>query len=63
LHASPTAGSAINELIIGQNDRSLALFLKGFGRDAEGELYVLGSTVVGLNGTSGVVQKIVPLGP
>jgi len=36
------------------------LFLKGFGEDAGGELYVLGSTVLGPSGTTGVVMMIVP---
>ena len=37
----------IQELIIGTNDRPLGLYLKGFGEDANGELYVLGSTGLG----------------
>ncbi len=33
-------------------------FLKGFGRDEAGEIYVLGTTTLGPTGTSGVVQRI-----
>jgi glucose/arabinose dehydrogenase len=61
-YAVPTAGSQIRELIIGPNDRGLNLWLKGFGRDEQGELYVLGSSVIGPTGTTGLVQKIVPSG-
>jgi uncharacterized protein (TIGR03118 family) len=54
-------GTQLNELIIGTNDRHLGLFLKGFGQDAAGELYVLGSTNIGPAGTAGKVLKIVSL--
>lgn len=56
----------IHELIIGPDDRDLGLFVKGFGRDADGELYVLAGTNVGpVDGdgnvlTGGLVLKIVP---
>ncbi|MBI2824596.1 MAG: hypothetical protein HYX69_07920 [Planctomycetia bacterium] len=36
----------IQELILGLNDRKLGLFVKGFGQGAQGELYVLASTVL-----------------
>ena len=48
----------IQELMIGLNDRALGLFLKGFGEDANGELYVLGSTTLGPTGTTGVVLQL-----
>lgn len=38
----------------------LPLFLLGFGRDAHGELYVLGNTSGGVTGTTGIVQRITP---
>jgi glucose/arabinose dehydrogenase len=38
----------------------LPLFLLGFGRDARGELYVLGNTSGGVSGETGVVQRITP---
>lgn len=47
----------IAEFLMGE---SLGLFLKGFGEDADGELYVLGSTRSGPGGTEGVILKIVP---
>jgi glucose/arabinose dehydrogenase len=53
---------SIRELTIGVTPRSLGLFLKGFGQDAQGELYVLGSAVEGPSGTQGVVLKIVRIG-
>jgi glucose/arabinose dehydrogenase len=52
----------IRELQIGAGDLPLGLFLKGFGTDEAGNLYVLG----GLNnsftagGTSGVVLRLIP---
>jgi uncharacterized protein (TIGR03118 family) len=49
----------INELIIGTNDRPLGMFLKGFGQDAAGEIYVLGSTNLGPSGTAGTVFKLI----
>lgn len=51
----------IQELMIGLNDRALGLFVKGIGEDANGELYVLGSTTLGPAGTTGVVLEIVPV--
>jgi len=37
------------------------MFLKGFGQDAAGELFVMGSTNIGPSGTAGKVLKIVAL--
>lgn len=54
-------GTNLTEFIIGTNDRPLGMYLKGFGQDAAGELYVLGSTNIGPSGTAGQVLKIVPL--
>jgi hypothetical protein len=51
----------IQEFKIGADDRDLGLYVKAFGQDAEGELYVLAGTNLGPFGTSGVVLKIVPL--
>lgn len=50
----------IKELIIGTDDRDLNLYVKGFGADSDGEIYVLGGTSLGPFGNSGVVLKIVP---
>jgi glucose/arabinose dehydrogenase len=35
-------------------------YLKGFGQDLSGEIYVLGSTIIGPTGNTGKVFKIVP---
>jgi glucose/arabinose dehydrogenase len=51
----------IREFIIGRDDRALGLFVKGMGQDQNGEVYVLGSTVVGPTGTTGAVYKLVPV--
>lgn len=51
----------IQELIIGLDDRELGLFVKGFGQDANGELYLLASTVLGPGGSTGVVLQLVPI--
>jgi glucose/arabinose dehydrogenase len=53
-------GTQIKEFKIGMNDRTLGLWLKGFGEDAAGEIYVLGATALGPSGSTGVMQKIVP---
>ncbi|MDB6040974.1 MAG: hypothetical protein JWM99_4815 [Verrucomicrobiales bacterium] len=52
-------GSQVKELRIGSDDRPLGMFLKGFGEDRNGELYVFGSTNVGPSGTAGKMFKIV----
>jgi len=52
-------GSQLEELRIGIEDRALGLFLKGFGQDSDGELYVFGSTNIGPTGTVGMMLKIV----
>ncbi len=49
----------IQELLIGPKGDPLGLFIKGFGQDHDGEVYVLTSTAGGPVGTTGVVQKIV----
>ncbi|UCF16914.1 MAG: PQQ-dependent sugar dehydrogenase [Phycisphaerales bacterium] len=51
----------INELKIGADDRDLGLYIKAFGQDADGELYLLAGTNLGPFGTGGVVLKIVDL--
>ena len=54
-------GTNLTELKIGADDRSLGVWLKGWGQDAAGELYVFGSTNLGPSGTSGKMLKIVPV--
>ena len=49
----------ISELRIGSEDRPTGFWLRGFGQDADGELYVFGSTVLGPRGDTGRMLKIV----
>lgn len=51
----------IREFRIGTDERDLGLYVKGFGQDADGELYVLAGSNLGPFGTGGVVLKIVDL--
>jgi glucose/arabinose dehydrogenase len=51
----------IEEFIIGADDRNLGLYVKAFGQDAAGELYLLAGTNLGPFGTGGLVLKIVGL--
>lgn len=55
------AGAVIKEFSIAPNNRPYGLFLKGFGQDEAGEIYVCGSSTLGPFGTGGVVQKLVVL--
>jgi glucose/arabinose dehydrogenase len=50
----------IKDFIIGPADRPTAFWLRGFGQDANGELYAFGSTILGPSGDTGVMLKIVP---
>ncbi len=51
----------IEELLVGRTGSPLNLFVKGFGQDHDGELYLLATTTLGPDGGSGVVLKIVPV--
>jgi glucose/arabinose dehydrogenase len=51
----------IREFTVGVDDRKLGLYVKGFGQDAAGELYLLAGTNLGPFGAGGVVLKIVDL--
>ena len=53
------AGNTIKELRIGLDDRALGYYLKGFGEDATGELYMLVSKT-GPTGNSGAMLKLIP---
>jgi uncharacterized protein (TIGR03118 family) len=53
--------TAVKELKIDTGDRPVGLWIKGFGQDTAGELYVFGSTNLGPTGTSGKMLKIVPI--
>jgi glucose/arabinose dehydrogenase len=48
----------IEELLIGRGGQSLGMFVKGFGQDHDGELYLLASTALGPAGDTGIVFKI-----
>ncbi|MBT8447110.1 MAG: PQQ-dependent sugar dehydrogenase [Gammaproteobacteria bacterium] len=50
----------IEEFTLGLDDRALDLFIKGFGEDADGELYVLADLGLGANSVGGQILKIVP---
>jgi uncharacterized protein (TIGR03118 family) len=50
----------IQELRIGLADRPAGFWLRGFGEDADGEMYAFGSTRLGPQGDTGVMLKIVP---
>ena len=50
----------INSLVIGFDDRDLGLYIKGFGRDAAGEIYLLASTALAPEGDTGLVLKLAP---
>jgi glucose/arabinose dehydrogenase/plastocyanin len=54
-------GSGFVEFTIGSENRPLNLWVKGFGEDHQGELYVFASTNLGPSGTSGVMLKMVPV--
>jgi glucose/arabinose dehydrogenase len=54
------ANSNVNELRLGLADRALGLFLKGYGEDAAGELYIFTSKPQGPTGNGGSMFKLVP---
>jgi len=49
------------EFVLGTDDRELGLYVKAFGQDADGELYLLAGTNLGPFGNGGLVLKIVDL--
>jgi glucose/arabinose dehydrogenase/plastocyanin len=51
--------NSIKEFRIGLDDRSLGFWLKGFGEDADGELYAFVSRGLGPSGNTGRMLKIV----
>ncbi len=61
LFSADLATGEIEELVLGLDDRDLGLFVKGFGQDAEGELYLLAGTNLGPFGALGTIHKIVPV--
>jgi glucose/arabinose dehydrogenase len=59
LFYSQLGDGTIFEFQIGANDEPLGAFLKGFGQDANGEVYILTDVNIGPSGTGGEVRKIV----
>ncbi len=55
------ATGELREAIVGANDRPLGFWIKGFGQDAAGNVYICGSKTLGPSGATGAVLKIVPL--
>jgi glucose/arabinose dehydrogenase len=53
----------IQELLLGIPDTPLGMYLKGFGQDANGELYVVADSNLGPSGTGGKICKIVTIAP
>jgi glucose/arabinose dehydrogenase/plastocyanin len=51
--------NVIKEFHLGLEDRKTGFWLKGFGQDATGEMYVFGSRMLGPAGNTGVMLKIV----
>ena len=51
----------IQEFVIGLDNRDLNLYVKGFGQDLDGEIYLLASSNLGPYGTGGKILKIVDL--
>ncbi|HEY2614545.1 MAG TPA: hypothetical protein VGI42_02450, partial [Chthoniobacterales bacterium] len=52
--------STIKELRLGNDDRPLGLFVKAFGRDANGEIYLLAGANIGPSQNGGQVLKLIP---
>ncbi|MHA3770560.1 PQQ-dependent sugar dehydrogenase [Verrucomicrobiota bacterium sgz303538] len=50
----------IREFVLAPDDKPLGMFVKGFGVDRDGEVYVLASKSSGMIGTTGVALKLVP---
>jgi len=61
LFAADLLTGQIQELLIGSDSDNLKLYVKGIGRDNDGEIYVLASSALGPYGNVGVVLKLVPL--
>lgn len=57
---SQPAPAPITRLKLGADDAPLARFVKGFGRDAAGEVYVAVSNLGGPSGATGEIRRIVP---
>jgi glucose/arabinose dehydrogenase len=66
-YTTPVNGSNASQILrlrIGPaaTPRNLGKFLKGIGRDQNGDLYICGSTDLGPTGANGVIYKLIPIG-
>lgn len=59
LDETTPANYELREFKIGAEDRPYGLFVKGFGMDEDGVVYVCGSTALAPVGDTGVVERIV----
>jgi glucose/arabinose dehydrogenase len=57
------AAGLTQELRIGNPERDFGLFIKGFGSDNNGDLYVLGDANLGPSGNGGIAYKLVSIAP
>ncbi|MCB1742110.1 MAG: PQQ-dependent sugar dehydrogenase [Gammaproteobacteria bacterium] len=48
----------IEELLIGPDGESLGMFIKGFGQDEDGELYLLASSLLAPEGDTGIAYRL-----
>lgn len=60
--AQPSGGGLwdFNELDLAEDSDNIGHFIKGFGQDLAGEIYVTATTVLGPTGNSGKLFKLVP---
>jgi glucose/arabinose dehydrogenase/plastocyanin len=54
------AANVVTEFRLGLDDRPLGLWVKGFGEDDSGEIYIFASRVLGPAGNTGKMLKIIP---
>src|SRR5262249_14614662 len=63
-YMTPVPGIAASQIYrprIGVTGRNFGLYLKGTGRDQDGEIYFCGSAILGPAGTRGAILKMVPI--
>ncbi|MDQ6656021.1 MAG: PQQ-dependent sugar dehydrogenase [Verrucomicrobiota bacterium] len=63
LFYADTGSGLTRELRLGANDAPLGLYLKGFGQDNHGEVYVVADTTSGPSGTGGIISKLTTIPP
>jgi len=51
---------SFTKLVLKNNPDNLGMYLKSFGQDLEGEIYLATSMIAGPNGTTGKIFKLVP---